>query len=296
MPTVVDLPSSADLDSEGADLGFFGPGSVTWKVTLGPTIIPALIYTGIMFELNPPLAVIGNSSSSILADPMGRVRRTAEWTYAVMLGDTATARRAAEVVNAVHDRIVGDWPVTGREYRASDPDNLMWLLTPFIQGLLDAYAAYGVERLTPEERDQMWQEQRITAQLNRIPPEMFPGSQAEADEYFAKMRPTLALTEQSAHIIGSVYATPWTPDIIPAPLVPLVRVAAEAGTALLPDYVQGIIGEQRPAWACRATIAAYRPVLQAAARTPVLRDLPSVIAGGSSRELVREARALQSRG
>ncbi len=196
----------------------------------------------------------------------------------------------------LHDQVRGHWPVTDREYCASESAHAFWFLAPFVQGMLDAYAAYGLEPLTTEERDQMWREQMVMAELNRIPAEMFPKSQADADDYFAQMRPLLAVNEQASRAIAFNYPTPWNSEIVPPALVPLTRVFVESGTALLPDYALKLIRQERPAIVKRATIAAYRPVYQTIARTPVLRDAIANACGEPSRTLVSEARAARRAG
>jgi uncharacterized protein (DUF2236 family) len=273
------------------DLGYFGPGSVTWKVSLGPTILPALAATGLMFDLNPAMAVLGDGSETY-ADPVGRARRTLEYVYSVSLGDTATAQRAAKHVNAIHDRTNGTWAVTGREYHASDPENLLWLLVPWMQTQMDAYDLYGPRKLTPAQRDQMWRENVVTAELNRIPARLYPHNQAEADDYFAMMRPELALTEQGSRLVRALLAAPWDSELVAAPLVPLYRALTQSAVPLLPDYMLRIIGAGRSPRANKAAAAMLRPLFRALDQPPT-RDMVANVMGGQCRELVRTARAAQ---
>lgn len=288
-PTRLTALGAVRLRPGGPDLGYFGPGSVTWKVTLGPTIAPALAATGLMFDLNPAMAVIGDVSDTY-ADPIGRARRTLEYAYSVSLGETSTAQRAAQHVNAIHDRISGTWVVTGREYQASDPQNLLWLLVPWIQTGMDAYDLYGPRKLTAAQRDQMWRENVVTAELNRIPAHLYPQSQADADDYFAMMRPQLALTEQGARLIRALLAAPWDSELVPAPFVPLYRALTQSAVPLLPDYMLKIIGSGRSTLGNKVTAAAWRPLYRALDLPPT-RDLAANIMSEQCRSLVRTARA-----
>ncbi|GAA2436471.1 oxygenase MpaB family protein [Mycolicibacterium llatzerense] len=278
------------------DIRFLGPDSVSWKVAMGPTYIPALLASLVMFELYQPMAVLGEQSVTY-TDPIGRSKRSMEYFYTVVFGTKDEARKVAAHVNAMHDTIKGHWAVTGREYCASEPDNLLWLLVPVTQLVLDAYATYGIEPLTMAERDQMWREQAVTAELNRIPLELFPKSQAEADAYFERMRPHLGLNEASARAMRiATYPTIWNSTAVPVALVPIWRILMEAASVLLPDYAAKLVGQERPSIVRRATIAAYKPLFAVWARTPYLCDATAKLAGGASYEMIRNARELMSAG
>ncbi|WP_344258714.1 oxygenase MpaB family protein, partial [Mycolicibacterium llatzerense] len=272
----------------GSESGFFRPDSVTWKVMLSPTYVPGLLSILDLFEAFPPCGLMG-AQSVTYQDPIGRSTRTLEYMLTLTFGDRDQAMSLIEHVNAMHDTIKCHW--NGRDYCASDPENLLWLYVPFMQATMDAYDAYGPSRLTPEERDQMWREVEVIALLNRIPAEMIPTSQAEADKYFEEMRPRLAVIEESAYAHRLVFPLLWDNGIVPVALVPLVRLVEECATALTPDYVLKLHGQYRPAFVRRATIAAYRPLFRAMALTPGLRDALPRVAGEPVLSMVRDARA-----
>jgi uncharacterized protein (DUF2236 family) len=270
--------------------GYFAPNSVSWKVLLGPTVIPALTYSGAMFLLNQPMTTIGQQHTVLFKDTRARFKRSYEYFMTVTFGTRKEADSAAQQLNAIHSRITGQWPVGGRVYSASEPDNLLWFLAPFVQGQLEAYEAYGLEPLAAEERDQMWREQTVLAELNEIPTSIWPQSQADADDYFARMRPLLGVNEPGALALAAAYPKLQYSPYFPSALAPLMWVTNEAGTALLPDYALNLIGQQRPAIAKTAAIALYRPLYRQIARTPVVRDAIAASCGDPSRTLVRNAR------
>lgn len=292
MTTQMSAPNAPTdvIDIEiGSEPGFFRPDSVTWKVMLGPTFVPALLSILDMFEAFPPCGIMG-AQSVAYQDPIGRSRRTLEYMLMLTFGDRDQAMPLIEHVNAMHDTIKCHW--NGRDYCASDPENLLWLYVPFMQAAMTAYDAYGPSpRLTPEERDQMWREVEIIGLLNRIPAEMIPTSQAEADKYFEEMRPRLAVTAESAYAHRLVFSRPWDSPVFPAALVPLIRIVEECATALTPHYVLELYGQYRPAFFRRATIAAYRPLFRAMALTPGVRDAIAQVAGEPYPSMLRTARA-----
>jgi len=274
---------------ERCDDGYFGPGSVAWKVFLSPTLIPATGWSGVMFALDPAMAIIGEQSETF-NDPLGRARRSLDWGYMTMLGDTRHADRAAKRVNAMHERVRGEWPVTGREYCAAEPENLLWFLMTQGQGMLTAYDAYMPRALTPEEHDRFWIEYVAQSTLNRIPEEMAPKNQAEADAYFAAKRPHLAVVEAGQRVIGASFPPPWGGELSPFPVNLPVRAAGEMILAILPDYALKLIGHERPALVKKATIVAHRPLF-AALSTPGVRDIVPWLVSEQSRALLRQARA-----
>src|ERR1700712_3396431 len=105
-----------------ADPGIYGPGSVTWRVHADPLLglggLRALYLQAIH-----PLAMAGVAAhSDFRADPWGRLFRTAQYIGTVTYGTTLEARRAAARVRGVHRTVQGIEPVSGRPYRASDPE------------------------------------------------------------------------------------------------------------------------------------------------------------------------------
>jgi uncharacterized protein (DUF2236 family) len=275
------------------DEGFFGPDSISWRVS-GPTMVPALISTGVMFFLSPQNAAIGMANTDALANPWDRIVQTADYAYAIFFGDKETATHAANIVNAVHDHVRGTWAPTGdRVHVASEPHNLMWLLIPFANALLDAYDAYGPKSLTAEDRDRVWRDEvTVIGELNRIPLDMMPKSQAEVAEYFESQRPFLAMTAAAQAAINLIFPSLIRGD---GPLPPVAvlpaRLLAAAGVALVPDYALQIL-LRRPysrseKWAIRA---AARPVYAPLCALPASRDLLPRLISPACRAVVEKAR------
>ncbi|AEF39625.1 oxygenase MpaB family protein [Hoyosella subflava] len=273
------------------DEGFFGPDSISWRIS-GPTIAPGIVALGAYFFLNPWNATIGVANTTAYGKPMQRITLTAEYMYAMYFGDRATARHAADVVNRIHDHVTGTWGPTGdRVHSASEPRNLMWLLIPYGQTALDAYDAYGPRRLTPEERDRYWREEStVVGELNRIPRELMPQSQAEVDAYFEAERHNLAFTEAAMRVTDVFFPRPIA-GIIPAPSALPMRIALASGVAIAPDYLMRLLGrEPYPGPVKTAIKAVHRPLFAAMASTPTLRDAIPLTVSDSVRTLVRRAR------
>jgi len=273
------------------DEGFFGPDSISWRIS-GPTIFPGVVGTGAYFFLNPWLANIGVSNSTGATDPWKRIVLTAEYMFAIYFGDRATAQHAADLVNTMHDHVTGTWGPTGdRVHCASEPRNLMWLLIPYGQAALDAYDAYGPRRLTLEERDRYWREEStIVGDLNRIPRELMPQSQAEVDAYLEAERANLALTEAGLYV-NNVFAPKPTMGVKDALLAGPMRIALSTGLAITPNYLVRLYGMVPYPAAVKAVIRiTHRPLFAALAATPVVRDAIPLSVSAPVRTLVRRAR------
>ncbi|WP_234798135.1 oxygenase MpaB family protein [Mycobacteroides chelonae] len=274
------------------DAGFFGPDSISWRIS-GPTIVPGVVVTGAYFFLNPWLASIGISNSTGASDPWKRIVLTTEYMFAIYFGDRATATHAADVVNSMHDHVIGTWGPTGeRQHCASEPRNLMWLLIPYGQGALDAYDAYGPRPLTLEERDRYWREEStIVGDLNRIPRDMMPQSQAEVDDYLEAERANLALTESGRFAFDAFNPRPRQGLKQALTALPM-RAALASGIALTPDYLMRLYGaEPYPALVKEAVRIAHRPMFAALSSTPVVRDTIPLAVSAPVRTLIRRARA-----
>ncbi|MBJ8342122.1 DUF2236 domain-containing protein [Antrihabitans sp. YC3-6] len=274
------------------DEGFFGPDSISWRIS-GPTIFPGVVGTGAYFFLNPWLANIGVSNSTGATDPWKRIVLTAEYMFAIYFGDRATAQHAADLVNQMHDHVKGTWGPTGdRVHCASEPRNLMWLLIPYGQAALDAYDAYGPRRLTAEERDRYWREEStIVGDLNRIPRELMPQSQAEVDAYLETERANLALTEVGLYVYN-VFAPKPTTGVVPALMALPMRIVLATGLAITPNYLVRLYGMvPYPAAIKTAIRITHRPLFAALTATPGLRDAIPLSVSAPVRTLVRQARA-----
>ena len=99
-----------------SDDGYFGPGSVTWRVLADPAAGPGGISSLFMQALHP-LAMAGVEQHSDFHDAFWpRLQRTAEYVMTVTFADRAKVDGAAARVRAAHEWVRGTDPVTGRPY------------------------------------------------------------------------------------------------------------------------------------------------------------------------------------
>jgi uncharacterized protein (DUF2236 family) len=273
----------------GTDLGLFGPGSVTWRVHDEPILMVAGLRALYLQALHPRAVAGVAQNSGYQGDPWGRLSRTITYVATVVYGTTAQARKAGRRVRAIHGKMRAIDPATGLEFRIDEPELLRWVHVTEVESFLSTARRAGA-RLSPADADRYYLEQRRAAALVGLDPGDVPGSVAEVEEYYAEIRPQLALTTDaaSAAVFLSVPPLPFGLGFTP------VR-GAQMGVSAL---AIGLL----PAWARRMyglgglSIADLSATLSARTLRLALRALPDrAVHGPIYRDAMRRA-ARQSSG
>ncbi len=233
------------VPEEPADAGFFGPGSVTWRVSadLGR---PVAGLRALMLQALHPLAMAGvDQHSNWREDPVGRLAATSGYLATITFGDRAAAERAAARVRRVHEHITGTDTITGQRYEASDPALLLWVHATLVESGVVAAGMFGMPLSAPDA-DRYVAEMVAAAELVGVPAGQVPGSLSDLESYLtasrSELRSTPAAAESMAYLLdppgldediaeiwadireGVVAALPsWARDMYdypPAPLTP----------------------------------------------------------------------------
>jgi uncharacterized protein (DUF2236 family) len=249
---------SASVPVDPADDGFFGPGSVTWRLHADLSA-PVSGLRSLLLQALHPLAMAGvDQHSQWRDDPADRFASTAAYVLTTTYGDRATARAAAERVRKIHERVRGTDPVTGRPYAAGDPDLLIWVHAAQVESGLTAARLYGAS-FSATEADRYVAEMTAVAELVGVPLGAAPASVAELDDYFEAVRPELALSPAAADT--AAYLTQM-PAIEPE-LTDLWQVLAAASVASLPDWARDLYGRADAAAPDRTEVRQVLGVLDA---------------------------------
>ena len=154
---------------------------------LGAMMIGGL--SALMLQALHPLAMAGVADHSAYEDdPIGRLRRTANFVATTTFGTSAEARVAINHVRAVHRRVHGIAP-DGRSYDASDPELLTWVHAAEMYCFLEATQRFGARRLAKSECDAYYDETAPVA--IELGAEWVPRSVDEMDAYFMRVRNNL---------------------------------------------------------------------------------------------------------
>jgi uncharacterized protein (DUF2236 family) len=210
------------------DLGLFGPDSMAWRLHADPSMLIGGIRALLVQALHPlPMAGVAQHSD-FRSDPEGRLQRTTDYVMITTFGDTASARAAAARVRAVHRRVRGIDDVTGRPYRADDPELLLWVHAVEVDSFLTAYRRYA-GRLSVEDADRYVAEMVRAAELIGLHAEDVPTRVADLEDYLRGMTDQLMPTEAAMDGMKFILNPP-----MPIVAKPLWATIGAATVAILP--------------------------------------------------------------
>ena len=173
------------------DDGFFGPASVTWRMS-ADLASPVAGLRSLLMQALHPLAMAGvDQHSGWRRDPAGRLAATSAYLATVTFGDRAAALQAAARVRRIHDHVHGTDAVTGRPYAAGDPALLLWVHAAQVDSVLAAASLAGTA-LSAADSDRYVAEMVAAAELIGVPRALVPASVAELERYVASVRPGLS--------------------------------------------------------------------------------------------------------
>ena len=160
--------------------GLFDDSSITRRVSRENILMLGGGRALLMQLAHPNVAAGVDEHSDFRAQPIRRLRRTIRVTMAIIFGDRNTALAAARSVNQVHAK------VRGQDYRALDPDLLLWVHATLTDSALVTYETF-VRRLPAHEREDFYQESKVIGELLGIPHERFPATLSDFDVYVDQM-------------------------------------------------------------------------------------------------------------
>src|SRR5262245_24026294 len=236
---------------EDGDEGWFGPGSVAWRVHADlSTVVGGL--RALLYQTLHPLAMAGVAQhSDYRHDPWGRLHRTADYIAATTYGTCAEAERAVARVRNVHEHVNGV-ASDGRPYSASDPELLTFVHATEVDSFLVAYQRYAAG-LTAEDADRYVAEMGFVArQLDADP---VPTTVAELREVLRSYE--LRSTAEARDALRFLMLPP-----MPLSVRPTYALIAAAAVELLPLSVQlELRAVVPPPWGPLAVRPALRALL-----------------------------------
>lgn len=228
---------ASSVPEHPADDGFFGPGSVTWRLTTDLSS-PIGGLRALTVQALHPLAMAGvDQHSDWRSDPVGRLAATSSYLTIVSVGDKATAERVSERVRRVHEHVRGVDAVTGQPYAAGDPALLLWVHAAFVDSNISAAQLFG-SPLMAVEADRYVAEMVAAAKLVGVPTDMVPASVAELERYIESVRPILRATPAARESMAYLLDPPGLdPDV-----AEIWQDIREGTIASLPDWARDMYG------------------------------------------------------
>ena len=220
-----------------ADDGFFGPASVTWRMS-GDLAGPVAGLRSLMMQALHPLAMAGvDQHSGWRQDPVGRLAATSAYVSTVSFGERAAAERAAARVRRIHTRVRGVDEVTGRPYEAGDPGLLLWVHAALVDSDLAVRRLLGTP-LSPEDADRYVAEMVVAAELVGVPAGLVPASVSSLDQYVSSVRPELRCTPAAAESMAYLLDPPGLDEDI----AELWQDVRDGAIAALPEWAREMYG------------------------------------------------------
>lgn len=248
-----------------ADLGYFGPDSVSWRVHREVTVL----FGGaraVLMQAAHPLVIAGARETGFYErNPWRRLQRTLVLTYTITFGTRAEADAAAGRINEVHDRIKGVDEVTGRPYDALDPDLLLYVHACLVESAL-LFEALTVGALDPRGRQRFHEEQMLAAEMVRVPRSLIPSTVRDLRGYLREVEASgiLRASEAAGRVADLFHEPPAE-----AEWRPILKGVSRLAFGTLPPRVRDLYGiELTPARrasmrAAFAAIRTFRPLLPA---------------------------------
>lgn len=178
------------------DVGYFGPGSITWRIHSEPVAMVGGLRALLLQALHPEAMALLYAKSRFQDDPWPRLQRTVGYVATVSFAPQARVDAAAERVREVH-----------RELGIDDPELLAWVHACLVDSFLASARAAGL-RLPPDDIDAYVLEQVLAAQLVGVPDALTPKTSSELADYFADVRKHLAATPEAREAARYVLAPP----------------------------------------------------------------------------------------
>lgn len=191
---------AAFYDGEPGDLGLAGgPDSMSWEINGDLASLVVGGTSAIIMEVLHPSVMAGVfTQSSYRTEPLRRARNTLGYVLRTTFGSTPAATRVIEAVQNVHRRI-GGTRADGVPYQALDPELIGWVHTCIPWAVMRAYETYN-RPLSVEEKDRYLREQAVIGRMGGA--DWVPESLAELDDYVERMRPHMAMNDQTVEFIG----------------------------------------------------------------------------------------------
>ncbi len=233
------------------DYGFFGPDSVTWKVFLYPTSFSVGFQRTVVTEMFEPFLMASVSDTqAVMNRPSLRYDRTMQYVSTVAFADSKKVVKASEILYRIHDKIVGEEPISKKLYDANNPDSQLWIHLTQWHSVLYTYELFGPGQLSKKEDEQYWADCRTAAAFQTIDPESVPRNRAEVKRYFDEMKPKLAsrvVTQETVeHLLGSAN---FLLENMPAPVKPfkpfINYLFRKTTIATLPKWMRKMGGIQQ---------------------------------------------------
>lgn len=189
----------------------------------------------LLLQLAHPAVAHGvQDHSDFKRNPFKRLQGTLEAMYAAVFGTEELAAGVGRRVRWIHDF------VTGPDYRANEPANLLWVHATLLDTAIGCYERF-VEPLTPAQRATYYEEMtRVAARFGLRRADQ-PADHEAFRRYFDETVAGLEVTEVGRDLAGFIL-DPALPLRLHAPMRPLLRFNRTLTLGMLPPALRSSFG------------------------------------------------------
>jgi uncharacterized protein (DUF2236 family) len=213
----------------------------------------------ILLQLADPVVARGAAAHSSFAhDPLGRLRRTLAYVYAVQIGTPAQRQRATRSVDAAHARVAGARDTGPQLWVAATLAHTGIQVHELLHGPLDAALA-----------DEVHAASAALGMSLQLPADAWPADRAAFERYWNATLPTLAVGDDARAVAAELLAAraaPWWLRLA----LPAVR---EFTAVLLPPALRAAYGLADHPRRGRAVVRLARGLARVTPRR--VRELPA---------------------
>lgn len=220
-------PTGEPTDERSGD-GLFRDDDLIRVISREGLLIAAGGAASLLQTAHPKVAQGVYDHSHTAEDPLGRLRGTMQWVYAVVFGSRTEAEDLSRVVRRMHDR------VTGPGYAAGDPELQVWVAATLFATAVHAYELV-FRRLSAEERADYYEQTKVFATSLGCPYAMMPATYADFRAYYARTLATLRISEASRAIAHRVLHPRLPGGVLNEPGLVAVRLIT---AGLMPEPIR----------------------------------------------------------
>lgn len=183
-----------------------------------------------------PVAAGVAQHSNFTADPLGRLRRTLQYIYAVVLPEAQLARTTvANWVSRAHEPVEGT--LDGAQYSAADPDTQRWVTsTLYWTAEQVRWRIWGEQH--PDDAEQIYRSYAVLGTALGMPKEYWPRDRAAFQQYWEWQTSNLEVTKNARQIMADLFAA----ESAPAWLRTAMPLAKFLTAGLLPAHIRIQLG------------------------------------------------------
>ncbi|MFC7329700.1 oxygenase MpaB family protein [Marinactinospora rubrisoli] len=180
------------------DSGLFHDSGAIRRVAREAIVLGGAGYAVLMQVAHPAVARGVHRHSDFGRRPLGRLRGTLGYVYAVIFGTREEAERVSRRVRAAHR------PVAGDGYDAADPELQLWVAATLHHAAVTVYQR-AIGPLDPADLDEAHRQYAVLGTALGLPEELWPATRADSAAYWESMVATLRVGDEAREIADQLF-------------------------------------------------------------------------------------------